>query len=168
MKHIVLPDWSEFEGHLRSELKAIGHHWWVTVRNFERISSGEDGEVDRFELALRTGTDRDASSAFWNAEGHDHEHDRQPRGKRPDEIIYAFTLALDHTPYKVLHDADVEDVTEGLDERHAVLVYKTSELDRMSANEYWFKTVPKDAALLIISVKDPEQVDEADEGLGDG
>lgn len=122
----------------------------------------------RFELALRTGTDRDASSQYWNTEGHDHEHDRDPRGKRPDEIIYAFTLDLDRTSYKVLSDADVEDVAEELGEEHAILVYKASELHRVSANESWFKTTPKDAALLIITVEDPEQADKAEEGLADG
>lgn len=168
MKHVVLSDWSEFEDRLRSELNAIDHRWWVTVRNFGCISTGEGGEVDRFELAQRTGTDRDASSLFWNAAGHDHEHDCHPCGKRPDEIIYAFTLDLDHTPYKVLQDADVENVTEGLGEEHTILVYKTSELERVSANEYWFKTTPKNATLLIITIMDPEQADEANEGLEDG
>ena len=80
--------------------------------------SSPDRSPHRSGLALRTGIDRDASRRFWNEEGHDHQHDRNPRGKRPDEIN-AFTLDLDHIPYKLPRDADVEDVTEGLDERQA-------------------------------------------------
>jgi hypothetical protein len=64
-------------------------------------------EVNRFKRAMRTGTDRNKRSTFWNADGHDFENDRHPSGKRPDERIYAFTLDLDHTPYKVLHRSGI-------------------------------------------------------------
>jgi len=156
MKRVVLNDWSEFEERLRSKLKANGHHWQVTVRNFGRISFDKNEEVDRFELAQSTGTDRDGESPFWNATGHDHDHDRQPRGKRPDEIIYAHTIDLDTHPYTVLHEAVVSDVTQALSKADAILVYDAAKLNRVSPNEYWFRTTPLDASLLILCIDEAE------------
>ena len=156
MKHVVLSDWSEFEARLRAELKELDHHWRVTVRNFERVGFEGSREVNRFKRAMKTGTDRNKKSAFWNAEGHDFEHDRHPSGKRPDEVIYAFTLDLDHAPYKVLHESGISDVAgpETVGEGDAIIVYDSAKLDKKSANEYWFKVSPKDAALLIFTVKE--------------
>jgi hypothetical protein len=158
MKHVVLSDWGQFEGTLRAELIALGHHTQVTTRNFVRFSFDSGHQVDRLQVALATGTDRDATSEFWNwsADGHDHDHDRHPRGKRPEEIIYANTIDPDFTPYKVLYVQGVDDITEGLDEHQALLVYKTSELQRVALNEYWFKSTPMDAALLVFTVQDPD------------
>jgi len=161
MKHVVLSDWSEFEAKLRAELKELGHHGLITVRNFERVGFEGSREVDRFKRALKTGTDRTKRSQFWNAEGHDFEHDRHPSGKKADEIIYAFTLDLAQTPYKVLHKSGIKDVADAdtVGEGDAITVYDSAQLDNKSDNEYWFKGSPKDAALLIFTVAQDEDPD---------
>lgn len=161
MKHVVISDWSEFEARLRAELKELGHHWFVTVRNFERVGFEGNREVDRFKRALKTGTDRNKKSRLWNADGHDFEHDRHPSGKRADEVIYAFSLDLDQTPYKVLLESGITDVAgpETVDEGDAIIVYDYSKLNRKSENEYWFKGLPKDAALLIFTIKEDTDED---------
>ena len=166
MKHIVLSDWSEFEQRLRAELKVLGHHWLVTVRNFERVGFEGSREVDRFKRALKTGTDRIKKSQFWNEPEHDYDHDRRSSGKRPDEVIYAYTLDLAQTPYTVLQRSDIKDVADPdtLRERDAIIVYDFAQLDKKSANEYWFKGAPKDAAFLIFTVaEDHDQAGENDE-----
>ena len=66
--------------------------------------------------------------------------------------LHAYTLNLDKTPYEVLYGAHIGDVTCALSEADAIVVYGTSKLERVSPNEYWFKTPPVDAALLIFSV----------------
>jgi hypothetical protein len=63
----------------------------------------------------------------------------------------------------VLFVEGVDDVTESLDEHHVILIYKTSELDRVSLNEYWFKSTPMDAALPAFTVQDPDLIDDADD-----
>lgn len=156
MKHVTLSGWTEFDLRLRQELANMGHHWQIAVRNFERLGFERGEEVDRLTRTLRSGTDRTKSSQFWNAEGHDWEHDRYPQGKRPDEIIYAFTLDLDYTPYKVLHSSGVTDVTHELGDEHAIVVYDLSKLTRQSENEYWFKGPAKDAALLVFTLEQLE------------
>jgi hypothetical protein len=155
VKKIRLTDWSEFENILREELRAIAHHGPVTVRNFQLVTFTDGGdELDRLAIALSTGTDRDGDSPFWNATGFDHEHDRHPTGKRADEIIYAFTIDLSHAPYLVHHDATPEaiDITEPLSEHDGVIVYESQKLERRTKNEYWFKTTPLDAALMIFTL----------------
>lgn len=155
MKILTLNDWSEFENVLRSELQAIGHKGPVTVRNFQLVTFAPDcTEVDRFAHALSNGTDRDVDSEFWNVEGFDHPHDKQLTGKRADEIIYAFTIDLTTTPYLV-HHGDVPetlDLVVQLAEHDGVLVYDSHKLDRRFMNEYWFKTSPLDAALMIFKL----------------
>lgn len=155
MKHVTLSNWSEFNSALRRELAELGHHWMVTVRVFERVGFEGSKQVDRFKRALRSGTDRTKKSTFWNEPEHDYDHDWRPSAKRADEIIYAFTLDLDHTPYKVLHNSGVKDVAapNNVDDGSAIIVYDFAQLDRKSENEYWFKTSPKQAALLIFTVK---------------
>lgn len=155
MKRVVLADWSEFETTLRAELSALGHIGFITVRNFQLVTFSEGGdEQDRLGIALSTGTDRDASSQFWDAEGFDHRHDKHPAGKRANEIIYAFTIDLAHTPYRVHHMGTPEafDVVENLDEHDGLIVYDSRKLDRRSTNEYWFKTSPLDAAMLLFTL----------------
>lgn len=156
VKKILLTGWSEFENILREELRTIGHHGLVTVRNFQLVTFTGGDEVDRLAIVHSTGTDRDGDSAFWNATGFDHEHDRHPTGKLADEIIYAFTIDLSHSPYLVHHDATPEaiDITETLSEYDGVIVYDSQKLDRRAKNEYWFKTNPLDAALMIFALTD--------------
>ena len=45
-KKIRLTDWSEFENVLREELRAIGHHGLVTVRNFQLVTFTGGGQID--------------------------------------------------------------------------------------------------------------------------
>lgn len=165
MKHVTLSDRSEFESALRRELAELGHHWWVTVRVFKRVGFDGSKQVDLFKRALRTGTDRTKKSRFWNEPEHDYDHDSRPSGKRADEIIYAFTLDLDHTPYKVLQRLDVTDNAgpENVTEGDAIIVYDFAQLEKKSANEYWFKGVPKDAALLIFTLAEPAEEQGEDE-----
>jgi hypothetical protein len=86
---IEIDDWSEFAGALRREVIAIGHDGLLLIRNFGLVTCDVDaemkpiGESDRLDLVRRTGTDRDATSAMWNAPGHDYEHDRAPPGRGP-------------------------------------------------------------------------------------
>ncbi len=102
---VEIDDWSDLPQTVIDTLADIGHECSVViVRNFERISFDElRDEVDRLAIAMETGTDRDSESPLWNARGHDHEHDVDPRGKEPDEVIYAFTVDFSTEPYTVLH-----------------------------------------------------------------
>ena len=148
--------WEEFSDCLRTELACIGHEGLVLVRNFDRITfSNEHEEVDRLKIAIETGTDRDSISSFWNAEGHDHEHDLVPRGKNPEEIIYAYVVDAFPDPYLV-HIGDTPeqfDVTEGLNEHVAILVYNPDGLERKSKNEHWFIRDPRESLLMIFTVQ---------------
>lgn len=156
MKRVFLGDWSEFEGALRAELKAMGYTGLVTARNFQLVTFTEDcEEVDRLAIALSTGTDRDAESSFWNVGGFDHPHDTHPTGKRGDEIIYAFTIDLSRTPYLVCHDETPRllDIVDNLTEHEGLIVYDSRKLDRRTKNEYWFKTSPLEAALLLFTLR---------------
>lgn len=159
MKHVTLSNWSGFESTLRRELAELSHHWMVTVRVFERVGFEGSKEVDRLKRALRKGTDRTKKSPFWNEPEHDYDHDRWPSTKRADEIIYAFTLNLDHVPYKVLQRPDVTDISnpQNVTDAHAIIVYDYAQLEKKSPNEYWFKGSPKDAALLIFTVEEPTE-----------
>ncbi|MDM0037431.1 hypothetical protein QTH89_13465 [Variovorax sp. J22G21] len=164
MNHIALSDWTEFEPTLRRELAGMGHHWLVTVRNFERVGFEGGRDVDRFKRALKNGTDRTKKSDLWNEPEHDFDHDRNRSGKKPDEVIYAFTIDLAQTPYKVLHKSGIQDVADSntLNEGSAIIVYDFSQLERKSENEYWFKTSPKQAALLIFTVEERESDEDAE------
>lgn len=155
MNILRLEDWSEFDNVLRSELKAMGHKGLVAVRNFQLVTFTPDGtEFDRLTHARSYGTDRDVDSELWDVEGFDHPHDKHPTGKRADEIIYAFTIDLSTTPYQVHHGSVPEtlNLVEQLTEHDGVLVYDSHKLDRRSMNEYWFKTAPLDAALMIFTL----------------
>lgn len=160
MKHVKIQDWSDFEKSLRIELDRIFHVGLVTARNFQLLTFAEDcTETNRLQIVLSTGTDRDAESSFWNASGFDHEHDLRPTGKRPDEIIYAFTIDLSQTPYLVLHDKEplAFDITKNLSEIDGIIIYDTSKLKRVSKNEYWFTTSPLSAALFVFTIADAEE-----------
>lgn len=158
MKQVQLENWNDFEASLRVEVAQLGHGDLVVARNFMKVTfSPEDEQQDRLQVAIDTGTDRDTESNVWNAEGFDHEHDIDPAGKAPNEITYAFTLDLSKTPYLVVDAAvpKVFDITAELSEHDALIVYDASLLDRKSVNEYWFKGNPRDAALLLYTVKEP-------------
>ena len=154
MRSRELNQWSDLQKVVQRELTNIGHGKTVVVRNFERISFDEScNEVDRLEIAKTTGTDRDSESPFWDAPGHDHEHDIHPCGKKPDEIIYAFTVDFSTQPYTVHHGDSPGhmDITDSLSEHSAVLVYDAAGLDRQSENEYWFNTDPRKALLIVLT-----------------
>lgn len=147
MKIIHLESWENFEASLRAEAPQLGHCDLVVARNFMKVTFSPDGdEQDRLQIAIDTGTDRDAESQFSNAAGFDHEHDINPVGKAPNQIIYAFTLDLSKNPYLVVYAAVPEefDITTELTEHNALIVYDASMLDRRSMNEYWFKGDPQD------------------------
>lgn len=152
MKRIHINSWQDFEDSLRDEVQQLGRGPRVIARNFTRVTFSPDGdEQDRLQIAINTGADRDAESSFWNAEGFDHEHDRHPSGKLPAEIIYAFTLDLSKTPY-VVDRQDLPagfDITEGLSEHDAILIYDENALKRVSDNEYWFVQAPQQGAILL-------------------
>jgi hypothetical protein len=165
MKEIELESWEEFERVLRYLQRDF-----VLVRSFQRVTfdnieSPDHVEVDSLAVARQTGTDRRENAHMWNATGFDHEHDRVPSGKKPNEIIYAFLVDLRQHPYLVsVADGSggasfqVLDLTDDYTEHNAVLVYDPDMLERVSPNEYWFKVNPLTAALLLLTTK---QVDDA-------
>lgn len=158
MKQVHLKSWDGFESSLRVEVPQLAHGDFVVAREFMKVTFSPDGnEQNRLQLAIDTGTDRDASSELWNVNSFDHEHDLNPAGKAPNEIIYAFTLDLSQTPYLV-HHAEVPeayDITDELTKHHALIVYDASMLDRKSMNEYWFKGDPRNAALILYTSDGP-------------
>ena len=98
---------------------------------------------------------------MWNAAGFDHDHDGHPKGMKPNDIIYAFWLDFRLVPYKASRaqgdgtaTMEAYDVTGSCGELDAFIVYDPARLNRVSANEYWFRTTPLDAALLLLTVKE--------------
>jgi hypothetical protein len=157
MKQVKLNDWGDFERTLQTELAALRHTGLVVVRNFALITMTEDYvETDRLNLVLNTGTDRDQSSDFWNVDQFDHDHDRDPRGKRPQDIIYAFTIDPATTPFLVHHSSQAEalDITQSLSEHDGIVVYDPRGLQRVTKNEYWFNCNPIEVALLVFTLSD--------------
>jgi hypothetical protein len=151
-----IPDWSGFEAELRAAVYKLGHSGKVLARHFALVTVDPETyeETDRLALVRATGTDRDINSSFWNALGFDHEHDCHPQGKHPEEIIYAFTIDLSTTPYRVERE-DLPlgfDITEGLDCSEAIVIYDASKLRRVNENEYWFETTPLDAVLAVFTI----------------
>jgi hypothetical protein len=159
---IKLDDWSQFEATIRRKL---GNRELV-VRNFQRIvfdsflKAGQM-EVDLLPVVRKTGTDRLENADVWNATGFDHEHDRHPTGMKPNDLIYASWLDFRLVPYKASRaqgdntvKMEAYDLTEGYTEFDALIVYDPARLKRVSANEYWFRTTPLDAALLLLTVKE--------------
>ncbi len=166
MKIVQLRDWKEFSNTLWTELRAIGHERLVTIRNFTLTTMSIDPEtfaiigddVDRLELVKKTGTDRSEDSPFWNAPGHDYEHDLKPTGRKPNEIIYAYTASVTQAGQTVhLPDGDEEwDLADELDETQGILVYDTAKLRQVAKNEYWFKGDPRDALLFVMHLADED------------
>lgn len=158
-----LTDWARFDGALRVQLDAISHQERVLVRNFDRVTFNldendeiEGKEVNRLQIAIDTGTDRDRQSHFWNAEGHDYQHDRCPKGKNPEDIIYAYIVDAQANPYSVYvgDEAEQFDLTSELTDGNAILIYDATKLSRASKNEHWFTGNPKDALLMIFIIGD--------------
>lgn len=154
---IVLKDWSQFSKELQRALISIHHNGLIAVRNFALVSYDPEGNMlDQLDTVKNTGTDRNNKSIMWNAEGHDFEHDITPSGKKPSEITYAYVAETSNKGYLVHyhHEKPVEfDLTKGLTEHDGILIYDASKLKRVSKNEHWFLTDPKEALLLIFTIK---------------
>jgi len=158
---IELSGWDEFAKRLNDIARERGLTGDLAIRNFDLVTyelgqHNEMGsEVDRLEIVRRTGTDRDEGSDFWNADGHDHDHDAHPTGKAPADIIYAYVVQLTGTGYLVRYGdpPEVMDLTESLCEANGILVYDASKLQRVSKNELWFLTDPRDALACVFVVK---------------
>lgn len=155
---IEIADWGDFEAMLRVELARLNFSDCVLVRNFDLETATVDkdtmvqsGSVDRLDLVLRTGTDRDETSDFWNVPGFDHDHDLNPAGKAAQDIIYAYPVDPRHTPYRVHVGGawEVLDLTEQLEDVCGILIYDASKLTRTSNNEHWFNGDPRDALLAV-------------------
>lgn len=155
-----MDDWSEFASALPRELAAIKHYSLVAVRNFSLVTLDLNKnneivrEIDREQLVRCTGTDRDANSTFWNAEGHDYDHDLSPAGKTPADIIYAYVAEMCGNGYLVHYKypngkPELIDLTESLSEQDAISIYDADKLERVSKNEHWFTGDPHDALLLV-------------------
>lgn len=161
-KPIDLEDWTHFGAALHAEMQRIGHAGLVAVRNFQLTTVEVDcdmmplGEVDRLDLVLRTGTDRDATSWFWNAEGHDHPHDLTPSGKSPQDIIYAYVAEVGPHGYLVHYQPggapEEMDLTTALSDQEGILIYDAAKLTRVSKNEHWFTGDPRDALLAVFKL----------------
>ena len=160
---VELDDWADFAKSLIKEMAEIKHKGPLLIRNFELETCDIDedmrpvGDVDRLDIVLQTGTDRDRNSLMWNAPGHDFEHDREPSGQGPSDIIYAYMVELTDDGYKVHYTPGVflesMDLTDGLFDRHGILVYDPAKLYRAAKNEHWFRGDPKDALLAIFKLK---------------
>ncbi|SFL42365.1 hypothetical protein SAMN03159423_1932 [Bradyrhizobium sp. NFR13] len=172
MKEIKLKSWTDFEAALRTETKRSP----LLVRNFARVTfdnvcTDDAVEVDNLEVVRRTGTDRRETSSMWNAPGFDFDHDLEPSGKRPNDIIYAFLVDLRAKPYLVSAADDDQgnfsfqalDLTEGLTEHDALIVYAygSENFDRVATNEYWFRCDPLEAALFLFTLTDEEDEETA-------
>jgi hypothetical protein len=154
---IQLNDWAQFAGSLRTEILRIRHESHVLVRNFDLLTYelGENneiiGEANRLDLVLKTGTDRDSKSPFWNDPKHDFQHDSTPSGKQPEEIIYAHLVDTSPDPYVVYicDTPEALDLTLGLSDQNGILIYDSAHLRRVSKNEHWFKCDPRHALLAV-------------------
>ncbi|HZL51465.1 MAG TPA: hypothetical protein VFC37_11015 [Terracidiphilus sp.] len=157
MKTVVLADWSEFEESLRHELATLRHTVNIIARNFALTTTTKDCvETNRLALVLSTGTDRDETSPFWDVRAFDHDHACDPKGKRPQDIVYAFTLDMSTTPYLVNHGTSTTsfDITDTLTQYDGIVIYDARGLRRVSENEYWFECSALDLVLLVFTVKD--------------
>ena len=161
-KLVKLKDWNEFGKGLNEQLRLLGFNRRVLVRNFSLetaiINDRSEflGSTDRLELALQTGTDRDEFSFMWNEAEHDYNHDRNPIGKNPSDIIYAFSVQPGKGSYDVYRTENPEklDLTTSLSSLDGILIYDPAFLQRVSKNEYWFLDDPKKALLLIFLLED--------------
>lgn len=158
---IELERWDQFAQALKDKVEQLNSTREFAVRNFDLITfklgpNYEMGyEINRLEIVRRTGTDRDSESLFWNAEGHDHDHETCPMGKDAAEIIYAYVVEITDNGYLVRYNNSLieMDITYSLTAANGILVYDASKLKRVSKNEFWFLTNPKDALVTVFIVK---------------
>lgn len=136
MKIIEIDEWDEFEKRLPLELDKIKFEGLVLVRNFDietyDVNNPNSDPVNRLNLAINTGTDRDKDSHLWNEPGHDYEHDKYCSGKSPTDIIYAYVVKIDSDGYSVYYQHDNPekmDLTDGLNECSGILIYDQSKLN---------------------------------------
>lgn len=157
-QQIEINDWADFEQMLRDELARLQFSGMVLVRNFDLETATLDeatmvqtGTVDRLDLVLKTGTDRDDTSPFWNAPGFDHDHDLIPSGKTPKDIIYAYPIDLQSSPYlaQISGKWEKRDLTVSLEDQRGIAIYDASKLKRVSNNEHWFIDDPREALLAV-------------------
>jgi hypothetical protein len=68
------------------------------------------------------------------------------------------------TPYDVYIADEPEkiDLTEGLTDQNAILIYDATKLSRASKNEHWFNGDPRDALLMIFIISEDEAPSEPD------
>ena len=160
---IDLRRWSAFHSALRRELKRLNHVGPVLVRNFQLVTADVNdayehlGETDRLQVVLETGVDRDATSSFWDAEGHDHRHDLSPSGKRPHDIIYAHLFDPDTG---LVHNYDPPerlDLAAELNELDGILIYDPARLRRAAPNEFWFEADPRQALLAVFKLRQDDR-----------
>jgi hypothetical protein len=142
---------------LTAKANELGIGGLLAIRNFDLITydaavEGEMGaEVDRLEVVKRTGTDRDEGSTFWNANGHDYDHEQNPAGKTAANLIYAYLVHLTGEDYLVHYDGEPEvmDLTESLTDANGILVFDAKKLKRVAKNELWFESDPREALLMV-------------------
>lgn len=144
-KHVIIDNWDDFEANLRAELSAI---------RFPRIFLFRNFSAERIQLALESGTDRDADSQFWNADGFDAGSND---GMQPTDIIYAHRVNWNADPFTVLNLGDVFteepfDLTDNLAEHDAVAVYDSAGLKQVAINEHHFLCPPGEALLFVYSL----------------
>lgn len=150
--------WQDLETTLREGLKAhsyTGHK--VVVRQFHWT---------RLKQALKTGSDRDASSHLWNLAPVDASAKaRELAGVADRDVTYAVTFDLDLNPlrsaslvwnkseYVPIYAKDYE-ILDGLkkpeDPGQVMAVYDPANMTRASEVEYWFRKPPKESLLFII------------------
>ncbi len=158
---IRLSGWDQFANNLNTTARELGLAGDLAIRNFDLFTYelGPDNEmgpgVDRLGIVRRSGTDRDDGSPFSNVYGHDYDHDAQPMGKAPADIIYAYVVELTGSDYLVRYSGPPEkmDLTVSLCEANGILVYDASKLKRVSKNEYWFLTDPREALAIVYIVE---------------
>lgn len=146
-KHVVIDSWDDFEANLRAELRAINFPRLILFRNFS---------AERIEIAMSSGTDRDADSQFWNVDGFDAGSND---GMEPTDAIYAHRVNWNSDPFTVLnlgeeYTEDVFDLTDNLTEHDAVAIYDAAGLNRVAINEHHFTTAPLSALLFVYSLSD--------------
>lgn len=155
---IYINDWGEFEAAIRCNTQL--HN--VVARNFSKITfTNKCDEVDRLDIAIRTGSDRTEDSNLWNIENFDYDHDIdiENANKNPTDILYGSLMNLKQTPYLAsMPNSNGSfimtefDLTNNLTEHDAIIIYDCNKLTRKSNNEYWFNTTAIDAALFIVTI----------------
>lgn len=159
IKVITIPDWTDFEDVVRQETKLQ----LLVARNFMKTTfedlMGSCKEINSLQITIQKGTDRTSTSEFWNADNFDHDHENNPMGKSPEDIIYGSLIDMTFNPYHASvpdgnggHSLSEIDITTGLTDQDAITIYDFTKLKRVSPNEYWFQKDALEAALFIITI----------------